>query len=52
VSKEKAAIRLHCSCGWEKWIKFDPKISNEEIKEMTDPILHKHMESHSKYENN
>jgi hypothetical protein len=44
--KKNAVTRIYCSCGWEKWISFDPKMTNEEIIKLTQPTLNKHLITH------
>lgn len=47
LKNKKAMMRVHCGCGWEKWIKFNPDMSNEEAIKLTEPVMKKHqMKAH------
>lgn len=43
VKEKQAVVRPYCSCGWQEFIDFDPKLTNEEIIPLVDERIKNHM---------
>lgn len=45
---KKAIVRPYCSCGWQEFIEFDPKLTDKEIIPLVDKRIEHHMkEAHN-----